>query len=517
MRSPFHLMGFQVSWEDAAAESKEYCSNEKFAARCGKNEVIIIQRAQYGRMRNGRCISAGYMLGCYADVTTHLETLCTGQSNCSVLVGTLDSVAQPCEKDLQSYLEASYQCVKVSASDTCHARTNSTLLTEPSGYLLLRPPPQSQLPCPWRLESDPGRRINITRIRLSSEYGFHNPGDGTLSSNGHVCPYVLKIADENHVTTYEPCTASNNGVNDVIYTSRSSRVVMKVIWRDRKMRSGVPSLYHYKVFGCKNLVPPEGASMTRYGENVKVVCNATQKTWYLTCRDGDWVGEPGNCTNAKDIPQISALPNPPKAFQNGIMIAVLIGVVLGIVVGAFMLFLIYLLKKGRRRDTTREPSTAVESHYDTRLRVGAHMDTTASYPALLCQEKPCGAHTCEYTHVWNMHPAGLEPTYIASTLDRQSSCPSDSKVNENPTSTFTCRRGAGEQSAGVEPERISLDNLRSTATPLVANMGSLEPPPEPFTPAYYELEAKLQSNKTLPRMEDFPEFHVVFKNPVDPL
>jgi hypothetical protein len=67
---------------------------------------------------------------------------------------------------------------------------------------------------------------------------------------------------------------------------------------------------------------------------------------------------------AKDVPQISTLPNPPKTFQNGecpcnlpfdacltvclagIMIAVLIGVVLGIVVGAFMLFLIYLLKKG---------------------------------------------------------------------------------------------------------------------------------------------------------------------------
>jgi hypothetical protein len=78
--------------------------------------MILIQRAMYGRMRVGRCISGDYRLSCFADVTTHLETLCSGQTNCSVLVGTLDSVAQPCDKDLKSYLEASYQCVKGKAA-----------------------------------------------------------------------------------------------------------------------------------------------------------------------------------------------------------------------------------------------------------------------------------------------------------------------------------------------------------------------------------------------------------------
>ena len=95
-------------------DTQEYCTNEKFTARCAKDEVILIQKAQYGRMRQGRCITGvyGHTMGCYADVTTHLENLCSGHSNCSVVVGTLDTVAQPCDLDFKAYLEASYKCVK---------------------------------------------------------------------------------------------------------------------------------------------------------------------------------------------------------------------------------------------------------------------------------------------------------------------------------------------------------------------------------------------------------------------
>ena len=68
----------------------------------------------YGRMRKTRCITGvyGHTMGCSADVTTHLESLCSGRTNCTVVVGTLDLVAQPCNKDFKSYLEASYKCAR---------------------------------------------------------------------------------------------------------------------------------------------------------------------------------------------------------------------------------------------------------------------------------------------------------------------------------------------------------------------------------------------------------------------
>jgi hypothetical protein len=135
----------------------------------------------------------------------------------------------------------------VSTSSSCSTQTNHTLLTSPSGYLLLRPPPYpgAQTPCPWRLQSDAGRRINITRLQISSDYGFHGANDGAASSTGSVCPYVLRITDGRRTSTYDPCAASTTG-SDVILHSQTSRVDVQVVWRDRLLRSGVPSLYRYR-------------------------------------------------------------------------------------------------------------------------------------------------------------------------------------------------------------------------------------------------------------------------------
>ena len=76
------------------------------------NEVILIQVANYGRMRAGKCISGEGYIGCQADVTPYLDSLCSGRHNCKVPVTEIRDVAQPCKKDFTSYLEVSYECVK---------------------------------------------------------------------------------------------------------------------------------------------------------------------------------------------------------------------------------------------------------------------------------------------------------------------------------------------------------------------------------------------------------------------
>ena len=51
---------------------------EQFKASCGHDSVIDIQRAMYGRMHIGRCVSTDYgHLGCEADVRTMTDRRCS--------------------------------------------------------------------------------------------------------------------------------------------------------------------------------------------------------------------------------------------------------------------------------------------------------------------------------------------------------------------------------------------------------------------------------------------------------
>ena len=93
---------------------QDYCGYERFNARCSADHVINVRRALYGRMQPGRCITGdyGHVMGCFADVTSYVSDTCDYRQNCTLLVATMDSVAQPCAKDFKSYLQAYYVCVR---------------------------------------------------------------------------------------------------------------------------------------------------------------------------------------------------------------------------------------------------------------------------------------------------------------------------------------------------------------------------------------------------------------------
>ena len=79
---------------------------------CSAEQVIIIQKALYGRMVGGKknCIT-NYNLGCTADVTKHLDGMCSGRQTCENDVRWLMDFTNPCSRDLTSYLRVSYKCV----------------------------------------------------------------------------------------------------------------------------------------------------------------------------------------------------------------------------------------------------------------------------------------------------------------------------------------------------------------------------------------------------------------------
>ncbi len=97
----------------AGAASKDYCLSDTMELACPASHVLLIHAANYGRMKAGSCVtdSQGYAMGCYADVTGHVSEKCTGREACSMFVGTLDAVTQPCPKDFKSYLQVNYSCL----------------------------------------------------------------------------------------------------------------------------------------------------------------------------------------------------------------------------------------------------------------------------------------------------------------------------------------------------------------------------------------------------------------------
>ena len=99
----------------------EYCNSENFHPICSKNEIIVVTSATYGRMKGGRCLDLDIeklakqdsrYFGCSDNVLDWMDTKCSGKTECNV--GVYDQQLKQkssCYKDLEKYLEASYDCV----------------------------------------------------------------------------------------------------------------------------------------------------------------------------------------------------------------------------------------------------------------------------------------------------------------------------------------------------------------------------------------------------------------------
>jgi hypothetical protein len=54
----------------------EFCITESFRAECGQNEVLMIDKALFGRMSLGRCVTRDFgHIGCSADVHKQVITI----------------------------------------------------------------------------------------------------------------------------------------------------------------------------------------------------------------------------------------------------------------------------------------------------------------------------------------------------------------------------------------------------------------------------------------------------------
>jgi len=86
---------------------------EVFHAECAVGEVVVMERARFGRMELGRCVTRNYgYIGCAVDVLSTLDDACSGHRACDLSVSDPALVrTKPCPKDFAAYLDADYRCV----------------------------------------------------------------------------------------------------------------------------------------------------------------------------------------------------------------------------------------------------------------------------------------------------------------------------------------------------------------------------------------------------------------------
>ena len=88
---------------------------ETFDAACPDDHVIVVSSGSYGLMRDTRCVMTENRkyIGCSVDVTSYMDSVCTGVQRCSVRAADQRLMAaSTCQPGLIPYLETSYTCMK---------------------------------------------------------------------------------------------------------------------------------------------------------------------------------------------------------------------------------------------------------------------------------------------------------------------------------------------------------------------------------------------------------------------
>nr|UCK81575.1 Gal-binding and CUB domains containing receptor 6 [Arenicola marina] len=282
-----------VGCSQGVSITMEVCEAETFEGQCRDGQVMVVQRARYGRMQVGRCVRRGLgFLGCGWDVLEPLDQLCSGRRTCSVPVNRANTLlvrGNTCIEELVSYLEVTYQCVAVIPSNE-HCTWAMSHLPEDSDMLISSHSTDKSgcgsLASPWVIETPPGQRINISM----ADFGWTSaPRTGVTlcDTYGYLAETALGI---------NKTICGGRERDRHIHVSSSSRVDIQMlppstIGKDRSF------LIQFKVVGCPDVIPPEHAWYKRNGSSAMIGCEWSESSWQLECVNNDWQGAVGNCSD----------------------------------------------------------------------------------------------------------------------------------------------------------------------------------------------------------------------------
>lgn len=382
--------------------SQEYCQFEIFQPKCLRNEVIVIQKAFYGRMKVGRCLADDPAVigmgkddprnvGCFEDVQKLLDSKCSGKSDCEIRIPDPEiQKNSPCYRTLAMYLDASYACAAVVQQDRSCKLFATDIPIHLSSFF------QSELSCgrrsqPWIMEAQPGQRIKVSMIDFN---GIVRHGSDDASAEVHnfrSCRSSYGYIEDRDVNENVSICGDRKERETVLYTSKGNEIRLILT---QEIEQYYNFLIQFQGIGCSDLVPPPDAWLKRNGNEAIVGCYSTRQTWHLHCKKYQWIGVMGNCTQQLMAEQTWQKPSSSHSHDNNndsqtlILTVVSSGFVLFcLIIGCICVTLIRRFRPKQSKEVESRPTSMRYSNVrinNDLLIVGLGNETIGTYdPAVV--------------------------------------------------------------------------------------------------------------------------------------
>lgn len=332
----------RITSSSVTNDVRDYCEGETFKARCSFDEVVVMQKAVYGRMRLDRCVKVdmGY-LGCLNDVIDLADDKCSGRRSCEISIpDTTFELTQPC-LELKSYLEASYECIKVLTVDSNECRKSKFLrANHQTGRIASVTAHETYcgtVDTPWLIQGSPGQRINLTLTDFNAQ---RRDADPVPAESCH--KYATIVESGTVAQSVTVCGRRNR--NQQIYVSEGHIVQVQI---ETRRVSQDFFIINYEVFGCSDPVVPNNAWFKRVNNEAIVGCRHTSEKWTIICDGNKWTGDSGNCTHYANIEIIGRSTNGEK--QSSVILVAVLCIMIFLVTMIAILLSILLYRRYRRR------------------------------------------------------------------------------------------------------------------------------------------------------------------------
>ncbi|ELT90705.1 hypothetical protein CAPTEDRAFT_211543 [Capitella teleta] len=318
----------------------EVCSHETYSSQCQYDEILVITKAIYGHIRQGRCAirDVGHF-GCFTDVTSYMESQCLSQRSCIV---TMTDVIETVETEVCAHEDYTSQCqydeiLVITKAIYGHIRQGRCAIrdfghfgcfTDVTSYMESQC--LSQRSCIVTMtdviESQPLKDVCVTMAAVASEKFFFSkqamqehcpsPGYVTLeakpgqqvkvniiipaSNNDH--QEIGGVVEDGIEHAYEIST-NTDGRLEGQYTSKTNSVTLVI---------GEAPHSHIIVFqgtGCADIKSPHNSFIERDGDTLVVRCRYTEQVWNLKCIGTRWIGAVGTCNTPTELPPIAEISN----------------------------------------------------------------------------------------------------------------------------------------------------------------------------------------------------------------
>lgn len=417
---------------------QEFCQSEIFKAACWSNEVILIEYAYYGRMRLGKCVEAdlGY-IGCNASVLSLADRECSGKRTCQIPVPNedLDKTA-PCFKELKTYLEIKYKCVKVTTAQARMCGSSSYVKLMPyEGYISSHVAQETgcgKSKTPWVLNVKDGQKINITLIDFSV--------DRSLYSMTTKCHRYASIKEK----TINKTTIICGGVYRVshAYISKTNSIEISFLSQNSEN-----FLLQYSTSGCSDIKERKNIWFLRIPGGAEMGCKTSSLTWRLLCKNNRWIGKHRDCAQGNKISETEKSMRKPMDISYGLSVMIIIGIalLLGLTILCIGLLCFAKRRKPFRRNVKVTGKPGCNDSYKLYEKAPClYVDPMAASQGFAHHHHhPVNINGSEYSHIWETPLADTDCINFQSGGTYMSKCecihsqPNDRTIKVSDEKTLT--------------------------------------------------------------------------------